>query len=129
MEFQLPDKADLLLLEHLPNLESGDVTLEIERLLHRLQLHFNSSMPAVVFLNMHRCRAGLTALGAAPPGPCCRQLRPPAGLLTPPACCRALHNGLPNMTDSDKCIRDRRLCPTPCPTTSRTCPSPPARAA
>ena len=55
LEYQLPDKADLLLLEHLPNLESGDVTLEIERLLHRLQLHFNSSMPAVVFFNMHRC--------------------------------------------------------------------------
>jgi hypothetical protein len=54
LEYQLPDKADLLLLEHLPSLESGDVTLEIERLLHRLQLHFNSTMPAVVFLNMHR---------------------------------------------------------------------------
>jgi hypothetical protein len=42
-------------LEHLPNLETGNVTLGIERLLHRLQLHFNSSMPAVFLLNMHRC--------------------------------------------------------------------------
>ncbi len=54
LEYLLPAKADLLLLEHLPYLEHRDIALGIERLLHRLQLHFNSTLPPVVFLNMHR---------------------------------------------------------------------------
>jgi hypothetical protein len=54
LEYLLPAKADLLLLEHLPYLEEGDAILGIERLLHRLQLHFNSTLPPVVLFNMHR---------------------------------------------------------------------------
>jgi hypothetical protein len=60
LEYLLPASADLLLLEHLPYLEGpGEAAMETERLLHRLQLHFNSSMPATVIFNMHR---------ALPPG-------------------------------------------------------------
>ncbi len=54
LEYMLPAKADLLLLEHLPYLEGSEPVLGMERLLHRLQLHFNSTLPPVVFLNMHR---------------------------------------------------------------------------
>jgi hypothetical protein len=55
LEQQLPPRVDLVLLEHLPYLEqqseSGEAT---EQLLHRLQLHLNSTIPPVVFFSMHR---------------------------------------------------------------------------
>jgi hypothetical protein len=54
LEYTLPAKADLLFLEHLPYLEQEGMGEGIERLLHRLQLHFNTTLPPVIFLNMHR---------------------------------------------------------------------------
>jgi hypothetical protein len=63
LEALLPPSTDLLILEHLPHLEhdAADLAPAMERLILRLQLHFQGRPPAIVILNMHRLLHGSPA--------------------------------------------------------------------
>ena len=56
----IPSHVDLMVLEHLPLLESSETAaLDAELLLHVLWGHLNAPLPAVLFMNLYRTPGGV----------------------------------------------------------------------
>ncbi len=76
LESYLPQSTDLIILEHLPYLDSAQqgIGVAVERLILRLLLHFRSGKrPAILVLNMHRWARCCRGLG------CCQWIGGPLG--------------------------------------------------